>query len=99
MAPTGSCPGELLAGATEQPLAAVVTGIGDDVAEQQLERVTERRSGLEAQVDEIRAVDGEIGQPVRARALRFERLPECFELVEARLRHSPLSQDVGALEP
>src|SRR6266508_3773982 len=61
-----------LAGAPEQPVAAVERRIPDDVVEQPVERAAELRARLVADRDQVVAVDLEVGQAVRARALRLE---------------------------
>src|SRR5579862_309370 len=65
---------------SEQPFARVQRRIVDDGLQELPEDAAEPRAGLQSELDQLVAADGEIPEPVRARTLRLEHGREGVEL-------------------
>src|SRR3954469_22782485 len=77
---------ELLLRALEQPVAPVVARVDDDLVEEIRQHASEPRPLAVAELEEVGAVDGEVGQTVRTPRLLLEQCtqsPDTFELVVA----------------
>src|SRR3954471_19216079 len=90
--PNGS-PGEQLLRAGEQRLAPVELRLLDDLVEQRRERPAELRARAVPDRDQVGAVDGEVGQPVRTAQLALDRLAEAVQPVDLVL----VARAVGSL--
>src|SRR5215210_6543967 len=84
------------AGTCEQLVACVQRRIVHNSVEQRVERASERRALGEPEPDEIRAVDGEVLQTVRLRALAPEELAQARGRVQLGVRNV-LPAEVGLL--
>src|SRR5579862_8194701 len=88
--------------AAEKHAALVQSRLVDDGLQQPVQRGAELWAGPEPELDQVVAVDGEIGQAMRARALALERLAETVEPLDVgdrrrRAARSRLAEIVGAL--
>src|ERR1041384_2177333 len=64
----------------EQRFAGVQLGVVDDRLEELLQDAAECRSGLEPELDQLVAADGEIAEAVRARRLRLEQCGKSVQI-------------------
>src|SRR5439155_24441402 len=65
---------------SEQALARVQPGVVDDRLEELLQDAAEPRPGLESDLDQLVATDGQVTEAMRARLLRREQGRECVQL-------------------
>ena len=66
----------------QQLVARIARRLVDDVTQQLLQHTAQVRSRREAELEQIAAVDGEVGEAVRLLSFALEHLPEARELLE-----------------
>src|SRR5712691_12769086 len=90
-------PAQLRTRAAEKRGASVQGRLVDDLAEQVAERMAELRPRLEAELDQVVAVDREVGEAVRLSALPSQHAPEIVELLDVLEGRPPVLAGLAAV--